>query len=67
MEMGTAKGLFDGSKYNYGETHPFAKLSKEDVNYIRNSNLRVVDLAKMFNVDSSTISKTKSFQRRKLG
>jgi len=67
IECGTAKNLFDGSKYSYGETHPFAKLSSEDVRNIRNSRLTNKELAILYKVDPSTISKTRSNQRRKLG
>lgn len=67
VATGMAKGLFNGSIYNFGETHPFAKLSSKDVEEIRNSKERNKDLAARYNVDPSTISKTKSMQRRKRG
>lgn len=41
------------------------KLSQEDVQHIRTSNLRQKDLAKMFNVDQGTISKIISGKRYK--
>lgn len=48
-----------------GEKHPAAKLSDEDVEFIRNSTMSQIDLARMFSCDQSHVSRIKSGETRK--
>lgn len=67
MESGSAKGLFDGTKYSYGETHYNAKLSEKDIIDIRKDKRHQYEIAKDYGVNPATISRIKSSKRRKLG
>jgi len=67
VATGRARGLFDGSRYNYGETHPFAKLSKKDIESIKKENGLQKEIAKKYGIAQGHVSRIKNGVRRKLG
>jgi predicted DNA binding protein len=54
----------DGTHNKKGSKHPQSKLTEEQVEIIRTSTKLGIELAKEFNISSSTISMIKSGKRR---